>query len=63
MKKKIVFRKWLNLLLNIIVFISVIVLLSDCADTGVFLLTHGIALLTLTLSVTLLFKYGRGYRE
>lgn len=63
MKKKIVFRKWLNLLLNIIVFISVIVLLSDCADTGIFLISHGIALITLSISVTLLFKYGRGYRE
>lgn len=61
--KKLVFRKWLDLFFKIIAFISVLVLLSDCSDTSMFLITHGVALATLTISVTLLFKFGRDHSE
>lgn len=61
--KKLVFRKWLDRFLKIVVILSVLVLTSECSDTKMFLITHVTALVTLTISVALLFKFGRDHYE
>lgn len=60
--KKLVFRKWINTILLIVLFVSVLFMASDCEDTKLFIIVHIIATTTFITSAVLLTKYGRGVK-
>ena len=59
MKKRIVLKKWVENLLLIIMVLAVLVIASDCISTGVFLISHAIAVVILVGSARVIEKYGR----
>ena len=62
MKKKLVFKKWVEVLLGIIVIGLVMIIASECDNILIFITTHIIAVLLLLL-ISRFFKYCRGYDE
>ena len=56
--KKYRFKKWVNYLLGIIAFLSLMVMGSDCDNLIVFIYTHLIAVGVFGLTTSLLIKYG-----
>ena len=49
MKKKLVFKKWVEVLLGIIVIGLVMIIASDCDNILIFVITHTVAVLLLVL--------------
>ena len=59
MKKKLVMKSWVEKLLLVIGLIAVLMGASDCDDTKVFLITHGLAFVILLLISLMFVFYGR----
>lgn len=55
--KRLVFRKWVMVVLLIIEFLTIIVFASDYEDLGVFMITHLVALIVFVLNGLLISKY------
>ena len=52
-------KRWVEILLIVIGILATLVLMSDCANTVTFIVTHFIATIVLIAVATVLFKYGR----
>lgn len=59
MKKKLVMKKWMEKLLLVIGLIAVLMGASDCDNTKVFLITHGLAFVILLFIALMFVFYGR----
>jgi hypothetical protein len=59
MMKKRIFKDWVVMVLGFINILCVLIFFADCEDTGVFCLTHIIALVIFILNVILITKYGK----
>lgn len=60
MKTKLVLKEKVQNALFIISMIALIIASSDASSDLVFMITHIIALIVLTVSAVLIIKYGRG---
>lgn len=56
--KKVIIKKWVKVLLIILMFISVILLAGDCESDKLFYLTKIISLIIFIITSNLLLKYG-----
>ena len=59
MKKKIIFRGWVEKVLGIIVILAIMIIASECNNNLVFVLSHIGAGLVLIVISFLFLKYGR----
>lgn len=61
MKKKIVLKKWVEVVLEIILFVCIIIGASECDNTKIFLISHIGAIILLAIVGYILIKYGRDF--
>lgn len=57
--KRLVFKKWVMVVLGIIEFIAFIFICSDCEDLTLYMVSHLIAGIVFATTSMLLIKYGR----
>ena len=57
--KKLVFKKWVEILLQVITIIAVFFLAAECENTIAFVISKLICLAIILINITLLKKYGR----
>lgn len=57
--KKRVLKDWVVMVLGFINILCVLIFFADCEDTGVFCLTHIIALVVFVFNATIITKYGK----
>lgn len=57
--RRLVFKKWVEILLQFITIISVFFLVTECDDFKLFVISKLICLAIILINTTLLKKYGR----
>lgn len=57
--KKIVFKKWVNWLIVGVMVLAVMSLVGECENTTTFIVSKGVALFVVYVTVKLLAKFGR----
>ena len=59
MKKKIVMKRWVEVVLEIIAFICILICMSECGDTSTFIISHiGCGIIVLLIGMMFM-SYGR----
>lgn len=59
MKKKLVMKRWVEVVLEIIAFICVLICMSECDDTSTFIISHILGGIILVLIGMMFMSYGR----
>lgn len=59
MKKKLVFRGWVEKVLGVIVILAIMIVASECNNPLAFVISHIVAGAVILLIATLFLKYGR----
>jgi len=61
MKKKIVLKKWVEVVLEIVLFMSILIGASECDNMRIFIISHLGAGLVMIIVGMILVKYGRDF--
>ena len=59
MKKKIVMKRWVEVVLIIVAFICMLICMSECDDTSTFIFSHILGGIILVLIGMMFMSYGR----
>lgn len=57
--KKFRLRKWFEYTLVILTFVSMLVMISECEDTLVFIISHLVATMIFVINSTILINYSK----
>lgn len=60
--KKITIKRWLEVLIYIVITISLFVMGSECNDIKIFIISHLIALVVFIICVIIIALYGKKFK-